>query len=231
MNKKVVVISLGGSLIIPNEINYKFLKNFKETIKKNSKNYKFVIVCGGGKTARNYINGLKNENIKRKELFQSLLGISSTRLNARFMTYFFGEDTNKEIPHDMGRVKNLLDKHNVVFCGALRYAKKETSDATAAKLANYFNSPFINLTDVAGLYSKDPTKNKNAKLIPKINWKEFQKMANKSKFTPGQHFVLDQDASNIIRKYKIQTYIIGQDLIELENILNNKKFIGTIISR
>lgn len=228
--KKVITLSLGGSLIIPEKINYDFLKKFKETILKNTKKNKFVIVCGGGKTARNYIGGLKKVKLTQKEFFQSIMGIAATRLNARFMTYFFEKNTNKKIPSDMGEIKNLLSKHDVVFCGALRYSKKETSDATATKLANYFKSIFINLTDVNGLYTKDPIKYKNAKLISKINWKEFQKMANKTKFNPGQHFVLDQNAAKIIKSKKITTYIIGPKIKEFENILNNKQFIGTIIT-
>jgi uridylate kinase len=87
------------------------------------------------------------------------------------------------------------------------------------------------LTNVAGLYNKNPKKYKSAKFIPEISWKEFDKLANKLKFKPGQHFVLDQTASKVIMKNKITTYIIGEDLKQLDNLLNNKKFIGTKISK
>ncbi|MEK6914246.1 MAG: hypothetical protein AABW83_01205, partial [Nanoarchaeota archaeon] len=133
--KKVIVISLGGSLIIPNNINVKFLERFREIIIKNKRKYKFIIVCGGGYPARTYINGLNNQQIKEKEYFQNLLGISITRINARFMSYFFGKDANQGIPHEIKEIRNLLLKHDIIFCGALRYEKKQTSDSTAAKLA------------------------------------------------------------------------------------------------
>ena len=48
MKKSIVVLSLGGSLIIPDDVNVKFLKQFKRVILRNRKKYKFVIVCGGG---------------------------------------------------------------------------------------------------------------------------------------------------------------------------------------
>ena len=54
-------------------------------------------------------------------------------------------------------------------------------------------------------------------------------MAHKQKFKPGQHFILDQTASGIIMKHKIITYLLGKNLRELENVLKNKKFKGTII--
>jgi len=235
--KKIIVISLGGSLIIPNKINYEFLEKFKKVLYKNKNKYKFVIVCGGGKTARNYINGIENKKIKNKQktYFQSLLGIFSTRLNARFMTYFFGKDANQRIPHDMKEVQNLLRKNYFVFCGALRlppklYVKKETSDGTAAKLAHYFNSDFINLTNIQGLYEKNPKKFHSAKFILEISHKEFYKITKKIKYKPGQNFVLDQSAAKTIKKYKILTYILGPELKNLNNVLNKKHFVGTKIT-
>ncbi len=226
MKKKVLVLSLGGSLIIPDGIDTKFIREFKKVILKNKKKYKFVIVCGGGSVARKYISAL--EALKVNEKFQGFSGISATRMNARFMTYSFGEDANKGVPHDMKDVKNLLKIYDVVFCGALRYAKNETSDGTSAKLANYFRTIFINFTNVTGLYNKNPKKYKNTRLIREISWRDFNKMANKNKFKPGQHFVLDQTASKIILKNKIPTYIIGSAK-QLDNLLKEKKFIGTII--
>ncbi len=227
--KKVIVISLGGSLIIPNEVNVRLLEEFRKILLKNAKKCRFVVVCGGGQTARNYIKGLENQEIKKKELLQSFLGISSTRLNARFMTYFFGKDANKGMPHDMEDVEHYLRKNKIVFCGALRYAKKQTSDSTAAKLAHHFNTIFINLTNVFGLHDKNPKKFKTAKFIPEISHKDFLKMAKSQPFKPGQHSVLDQTAAKIIKKYGIKTYILGPDLKNLDNLLNRRHFVGSVV--
>ena len=227
MQKKVIVISLGGSLIVPNKIDVELLEKFRKIIRKNENKYKFIIVCGGGSIARKYINALRE--IHASEKLQSMSGISATRMNARFMTYFFDKDANKGIPHDMKQVKGLLLKNNVIFCGALRYAPKQTSDSTSARLADYFKTDFINLTNVPGLYNKNPLENKDAKFIPEISWKKLNEMVNKKKYTPGQHFVLDQTASKIIMKNKRTTYILGNDLKQLDNLLNNRKFKGTIV--
>lgn len=227
MQKKVVVLSLGGSLIVPDEIDISFLNKFKQVIKKHENKYKFIIVCGGGSIARKYIAALREAG--KSEYLQSMAGISITRVNARFMTYFFGRDANQGIPHDMKDVKNLLIKNNIVFCGALRYAEKETSDGTAAKLAHFFNSVFINLTNVDGLYTKNPLEHKDARFIPKTTWKELYLRANKRKYKPGQHFVIDQHASEIIMQNKIKTHILGKNLRNLDNLLSEKKFKGTTI--
>jgi len=55
-------------------------------------------------------------------------------------------------------------------------------------------------------------------------------MAKKIGFKPGQHFVLDQKSAKIIKKYNIRTYILGPDLKQLDNVLNHKHFIGTLVS-
>ena len=228
--KKPVVISLGGSLIVPKKIDVEFLKEFRKVILKNTKKYKFIIVCGGGSVARTYIKGLENEKINKKEYLQNHLGITATRTNARFMTYFFGKDANKGIPHEMKEVWNSSRINDIVFCGALRYEKNQTSDSTAAKLARYFNTFFINLTDVSGLHDKNPKKFRSAKFIPEISHKEFYDMARKIGFKPGQHFVLDQTAARLIKKYNIKTFILGNKLRNLDNLLNNRHFVGTIVS-
>ena len=225
--KKVIVLSLGGSLIIPNDVNSKYLKEFKKIILKNIKKYKFIVVCGGGSLARKYINALKGIGINEK--LQSLAGISATRTNARFMSYFFNIDPEHGIPHTMKILKKYISKQDVVFCGALEYKPNQTSDSTAAEIARKLKSDFINLTDVSGLHDKNPKEFKDAKFIPKISWLDFDKMVSKIKFKPGQHFVLDQSASKRIMKNKITTYILGKDMNQLDNLLNNKKFRGTII--
>ena len=225
---KTWVISLGGSLIIPDSIDFKFLHAFKQKIRKHYKNNKFVIVCGGGSIARKYINALRKEKHTEKEL--SLAGIRATRMNALFLMQLFGKEANDALPHDMEGVKDMLAKNNVVICGALRYAPDSTSDGTSAKLAHHLKTGFINMTNIKGLYSDNPLTNKKAIFIPRESWKDFERRANNLSYKAGQHFVLDQKASTIIREYKIPTYIIGRDLKNIDKILNRKKFTGTLIS-
>ncbi|MFW6046892.1 MAG: UMP kinase [Candidatus Woesearchaeota archaeon] len=225
--KKVIVLSLGGSLIIPDKVNSTYLKKLKQILLKNKKKYKFIIVCGGGSLARKYIKAIQSQRGEQK--FQALAGISATRTNARFMNYFFEIDPERGIPKTKDAIRKYLDELDIIFCGALKYKPNQTSDSTASQIAREFNTSFVNLTNVDGLYDKNPNKHKDAKLIKEISWEEFNKKATSMKFKPGQHFVLDQKASEIIMKNKIPTYIIGKNIKEFDNFLNNRKFKGTII--
>src|SRR3989344_3946539 len=163
MKKQVIVLSLGGSLIIPDEVDIKFLQKFKKTIQKNTNRYKFVVVCGGGSIARKYIFALREARLNEK--LQSFSGISATRMNARFMSYLFNKDPDLGIPHTTETLQTYLKKQDVVFCGALEYKPNQTSDSTAASLASKFKTIFINLTNVAGLFDKNPKEYKDAKFI------------------------------------------------------------------
>src|SRR3989338_9854780 len=219
-----IVISLGGSIIVPKEVDYKFLKEFKKTIL-SVKNKKIVICTGGGFTARDYIQALRKE--KLNDYSQDLIGIEVTRLNAKLVASFIRK-CNKEIPTTLEQVKELLQTHNIVICGGL--SSGQTSDGTTATIADYLDAKeMINITNVKGLYDKDPRKFKNAKFIPKISHKEFYKMISKLKKEPGQHFVLDILAAEIAMKAKIKVVIL-QDMKNLKGCITKKKFVGTIIN-
>ena len=223
---KIWVLSLGGSRIVPGKVDVKFLREFRKIILSRRED-KFVVVTGGGNTARVYMDALKK--LGRNKYLSSKEGISITRHHAEFMMKYFGKVANDDLPLMKKKVKNLLLKNKVVFCGALRHVKNNTTDGTAAELAEYFKTSFVNVTDVKGLYSSNPKENKNARFISKIGWKDFDEMVKKIKFENGQHFVLDQSAAKRIRRDKIDTYIVG-DLKNLEKILKGEKFGGTIIS-
>lgn len=219
-------MSLGGSQIIPDEVYYRYLSDFKKVVQKHKNKYKFIVVCGGGSLARKYISAIKKAGKSQK--FQSLSGISATRTNARFMNYFFGINPTQGIPQSIDRIKKYLNKLDIIFCGALGYKPEQTSDSTASEIAKEFNAEFVNLTNVKGLYDKNPKKSKNAKLIREISWKEFDEKAKELEYKPGQHFVLDQSASEIIKKQKIPTYIIKSPS-DLDKFLKGEKFTGTTI--
>lgn len=228
MKKSVIVISLGGSIIIPEKKHERFLIEFRDVLKKKYKSHKFVLVCGGGSIARAYQHVLEEQHKSYKEL--SLAGIRATRMNAELVMQVFGKEANATLPFSMSKVKSELHKNNVVICGSLRYAPNETSDSTAAKVADYLGGEFINITNVAGLYTADPRKNPKANLIPHQTWEEFNKRAQAIRYKPGQHFVLDQKAAERIKKKKIRTYIIGKNSKTLDALLSGRRFKGTTIA-
>jgi len=211
------VISLGGSLIVPDEIDVEFLKKFKNII--NELNYKFHVMCGGGKTARKYIQAASNFTKKT-----DYVGISSTLLNAELVKWVFdGKDVHKEV-----LTKPKLTKSKINIYGG--DVPNHSSDYDSAVIAKFFkNSEVINLTNVDYVYDKNPHKYKNAKPFEKLTWKEFRKLSG-DKWVPGMNLPFDPVGAKFAEKNNIRVVILnGKDLNNFKKYLSCKKFKGTII--
>ncbi len=215
-----IVISLGGSVIVPKELDVKFLKEFVKLIKKYRKKHKFSIVCGGGHTARIYTRKAKEFNLSTKEAHE--LGVSATHLNAQFLAKVLNATFSKEHPLKIGKMKGII-----VSGG---YKPGWTTDTDAALIAKSMKADIlVNITDVKGIYTKDPDKYKDAKLIQNMSWKEFEKMFGKKITGAGKHYVFDPLAGQICKKNKIKVVVISKNLKNLENLLKDKKFVGTVV--
>ena len=136
----ILIFSLGGSVIVPDRIDYAFLEKFKKLILKLARKKKIVICTGGGKTARNYINALGKAEVSN--LNKDITGIAATRLNAVLVSSFL--INNAVIPTTLVGVKEMLRKRKIVICGGLKPGI--TTDGTTAAIARYLNAKFfINL--------------------------------------------------------------------------------------
>jgi uridylate kinase len=75
-----IVVSLGGSVLIPDDRDARFLTQAAALFRRLAKDNPLVIVCGGGKVSRYYIGIGKELGATRNE--QDKMGIDVTRLNA-----------------------------------------------------------------------------------------------------------------------------------------------------
>ena len=180
------VISLGGSVIVPNKVNIDYLKKFNTLIKKYSKNNKFIIVTGGGSTARKYMKPLEAFKLDNKTI--GLIGITATRLNANLLKSIMKINT---YPKSLRDLKGLIKTNNILITGALNFLPNTTTDGNCAQIAHYIKADlFINITNVKGLFNKNPLLHKDEKFIEEISYKDFDKMIKKLKYTFGQHNIL-----------------------------------------
>lgn len=222
---KIIVLSLGGSLIYPDEIDKAFLLKFKKTIEKYIKRgYKFVVYCGGGALARM----MQQEASKAKKLGNEQLdevGIIATKMNAAIVRALFKEYAEDFIVENPGKKINFRKKIIV----AAGWKPGWSTDYDAVIMAkNIKAKEVINMSNVDYVYNKDPRKYRDAKKIESVRWKNFMKLVGK-KWKAGMHAPFDPIAAKEAQKSKLKVYIIGRDLKNLENLLSGKKFNGTII--
>lgn len=224
MAKENIIISLGGSLVVPGNIDTAFLKAFKNAIKKHLSTKRFFIFVGGGKICRLYQNAMQEFGADNDE--RDVMGIDVSRLNARVIKQVFGEMAFS------GIITNPTKKVNTkkdVIVGA-GWKPGWSTDYCAITLAkNMGIKIIINLTDIDYVYDKDPDKYKGAKPFKGIDWKSFRKVVG-NKWSPGLSVPFDPRASRDAEILKIKVLMInGKHLERMENFFNNKPFIGTLI--
>lgn len=222
---KIIVLSLGGSLICPSDFDFVFLKKFRQIIEVYSKHsYKFVIICGGGKLARTFQEiASKNKKLSNEEL--DWLGIYATKINAYIVKSIFGNSAEDFVVSNPTQKLNL--KKNIVVASG--WKPGWSTDYDAVLLAKNFKvMEVINMSNIDYVYDKDPRKFKNAKKIEKLKWLTYLKMTG-TRWKAGMNVPFDPIAAKEAQKSKIKVYVIGNDLGNFENLLNNKPFKGTAI--
>ena len=224
INKESIIISLWGSLVAPGEIDVGFLKRFRHSIKKYFNKNKFIVIIGGWKIAIIYQYVLSEFGAKSAD--RDLIGINVSRLNAEVVRQLFGGLAYSKIITDPNR-KIKTEKNIIVGAG---WKPGWSTDYCAVLTAkNYGAKTIINLTNVDYVYDRNPSQFPDAKSIKEIDWKDFRKIVGE-KWTPGLNSPFDPRATKLAEKLKLKVTIInGKNLERLDNFLNNKPFIGTII--
>ena len=153
------------------------------------------------------------------------LGVHATRLNAHFIKTLFNSVTENII------VKNPTQKikftKRILIAGG--WKPGWSTDYDAVLLAKNLNiNTVINMSNINYVYDRDPKKNKNAKKIRNICWKHYRKISG-NKWKAGLNKPFDPIAAKEAEKSGLKVIIIGKSLNNFENLLNNRKFEGTVI--
>jgi len=224
---QLYILSLGGSLLAPNGIDGKFLKNFCSFVTtQTARGNRFIIIAGGGSTCREYQRGLRQADSKAISSNVDWIGIYTTRLNAQLVRLALGKLAHPSVIDDPN--KKVTFREKVLVAGGWKPGR--STDDDAVRLAKIYGaSTVINLSNIDYVYTKDPRKHKDAKKIEKLSWKEFNQQFG-SKWSPGLHAPFDPVAAKFAAKNKQRVVVAnGTDLKNLQNILSAKPFRGTVI--
>ncbi|MFW6013804.1 MAG: UMP kinase [Nanoarchaeota archaeon] len=220
------VYSLGGSLIVPDNINADFLKSFKNFIlSRLEKGEKAIVVCGGGKICRYYNKAAKEVATPTDEELD-WLGIALTKVNAELVRVMFSDYAYEEIITNP-EININTEKKVIIASG---YKPGNSTDKVAVMLAKKFNaSRVINMTNIDMVYDSDPKENANAKPIDEISTNEFLKLVG-SVWQPGKNAPFDPVATRLAQEYKTSVVILnGKNIDNLNKFLNGEKFKGTML--
>jgi uridylate kinase len=225
--KETVVISLGGSIIVPKEVDIAFLKSFKAFVERHiKKGYRFIIVSGGGHTCRMYQNAASSVELTDTEDLD-WLGIHATRLNGHLLRTIFRKSANEVVLKSPRRHINFTEPVLI----AAGWKPGFSTDYDTVLLAKRFGAKtVINLTNTDFVYTKDPRHNGDARPIKALSWKEFRRLVG-DRWEPGMNVPFDPLASAKAEKLGLKVAMLkGTDIKNLEDFLAGRKFKGTLIS-
>lgn len=210
----MIVVSLGGSLINPGAIDVDFLKKLKQLIH-NSKE-RFILVCGGGKPARDYMSAAAKLSVK----IPDWVGIEATKLNATLISSLFTSN-----PKVYMEPKRLYFKKVLCACG---WKPGCSTDLDAVLWAEIFDSNVVyNLTNVDYVFNKNPS-DPEAVPLKNISWIDYLKMFRK--FSSGMHAPFDPVAAKRSYKKRMKVIVLnGKKLNNFKNAFSNQGFVGTVI--
>lgn len=228
--KKVetVIISLGGSVMAPNQIDVDFLQGFRQLILKFARDgYRFAVICGGGKTAREYQNAARKVvNAVHEDL--DWLGIHATRLNAHLMRTLFREVAHAKVIKNPNDKIKLKESERVVVAAGWKPGR--STDYIAVMLAkNLGAKTVINITNTDYVYDKDPSKFHDAKPLHETSWKDFRRLIGVTKWSPGLNTPFDPVAAKVAEKMGLKVAVMGKGLENLEAFMSQRPFRGTLI--
>jgi uridylate kinase len=224
---ETIVISLGGSLIVPEEIDVEFLKSFKALILEHiGKGKKFVIITGGGKICRKYQDVAKElANPSSDDL--DWIGIASLKLNAELLRVIFGEYAHNEV---VANLSPHFSFEKPIVIGSAFEPRRSTDFDTVLGAKTLGAKKIINLSNTDYVYDSDPKVNPNAKKIERISWQDYRVLIPKE-WNPGLNSPFDPVASKMADEEGMTVFIMnGKPIDNLAKCLNGEKFMGTIIS-
>lgn len=254
-NGGTLVLSVGGSLLIPKEQgkpDREFIARFADLIVRERQRWrKIVLVCGGGAVARLYIDAAREVLTELKALpkvndsrwvrAQHWIGIHATRLNAQLVKVVF-EMLRPLHPHAFRIVLKDPDK---IPRGALTSRRRIilaagskpgwSTDYVAVRLAEVFGAQtVVNLTNVDYVYDRNPRLD-GATRLQEVSWEEYFRYFPHRAFQPGDNTPFDPVAAGYAADRKMRVVVLkGSNLANLAKFLVGgptfiDRFRGTVI--
>ncbi|HWQ60552.1 MAG TPA: UMP kinase [Candidatus Fimivivens sp.] len=224
-----VIISLGGSLIVPDGIDWRFLRSFKEFITDEiGKGRTFIIVTGGGRTARAYIEAA-GEATPVSDEDRDWMGIHATRLNAHLIRTVLREYSYPRINTNPNDLEDFYIAKSPVLVAA-GWRPGFSTDYDAVLLGKYLDvTRIVNLSNIDHVYDSDPRTNPDAKRFERMNWTQFRALVGDT-WNPGMNAPFDPIASKLAEEEGMEVSIMsGNDLGNVSRYLAGEPFAGTVI--
>jgi uridylate kinase len=226
---ETIIMSVGGSLIVPGDIDTDFLSTLKAFITDQTTNHgrRFIMIAGGGRTARNYqeaagaVTDLTSDDL-------DWMGIHATRLNGHLLRTIFRDIAHPEMITNPDDVQDISGEPPVIIASG--YRPGCSTDLRAIQIAELVGATkVINLSNIDYLYTADPRTNPDAVKIETSSWADFRALIP-ADWDPGMSAPFDPIAAAAAEAANIDVALINGDRLEaLAGYLAGEEFVGTLI--
>jgi len=233
MDKKIIVLKVGGSIIYDQllNINFDLFKRLKIWYYENQEKYsKMVFVTGGGGLSRSMQDKIADEIGGEKYLHN--ISMSLTQTNATILASFF-ENDRIFVPKTLGDAYEFLvhsDGHTMIS-GGLKVGW--STDMDSAVFADILEIGRVHkISNIDYVYDKDPKEFFDAKPIKDITWKEYFKLFNivsGEKHKPNRNMPLDVGSVQFCSRKNLSFFIAGGSTLDEEESIEKILQTGTFI--
>ncbi len=179
---KKIVLKISGEALKDNDnvVSEEKLEIIYKSISILSKNNLVAIVIGGG----NYFRG--REHLEMEDLNRDTIGMLATCINALYIKDFLekkGLVVNISTPftfpslipnYSLEELQNNYDKGNIIiFGGGIGKSGVSTDAAAGLAIEMLQANLIIKMTNVDGVFDKDPKKYHDAKMFSKLTYKDI----------------------------------------------------------
>ncbi|HOV34788.1 MAG TPA: hypothetical protein PLS56_02230 [Candidatus Dojkabacteria bacterium] len=229
MQKRKIVLKIGGSVLYDENLNVNFslLKKVKDWYYRTVEEYQQrVIVVGGGYFSRELQERISSEISGQNDLHN--ISMSITQTSAELVRAYIG-DQNIFVPKKLGDAYEYLmeNDNSSVVSGGLKIGW--STDMDSAVFADIIGVDRIyKISNVNYLYDLDPDVNKDAKIIKDISWEGYFSLFGISEddvHEPNNSIPVDRECSLFCHKKGISFFICGG-----KDLASNEKNLEEIIS-
>lgn len=223
----MIVISLGGSIVAPDEVDVAFIAAFRDLLTgyHHSSGDRAILVIGGGAPARKYQQAFRQIAGESHDA-QDWIGIMATRLNAELLRHSLAPLCSDPVVYD--------PTAEFPFTGAVLVAAGWkpgfSTDFDAVMLAERFGADtVINLSNIEKVYTADPRQDPTARPLDRVSWEEFRGIVGET-WTPGGNLPFDPVATRRAAELGLRVVAAaGKNLENTRAILAGERFVGTQI--
>ncbi|MFX1318299.1 MAG: UMP kinase [Promethearchaeota archaeon] len=224
------VLKIGGSLLFDSEqeldlARFNQMASIVQQLKREG--HELVIVVGGGVLAKKLVEKGKILGANRNALDR--LGIAATWVCAQLMIAALEALAYPTPIMTEEQLMKLQETDKLLVLGGLHPG--QSTNAVAARAAEIIGARvLLNVTDVEGVYDKDPKQSPEAKLISELTLDKLRKIVSSLTNEPGSYPLFDKRALEIIERAGVEIWFVnGKDPRNIVHAINNRK-IGTRVT-